>query len=81
MDLDGLTLIRTVRLPVIKLWFPGIADVSVKNSTSELVFKQLRVKDVQVTAPDIGKESLVAEAVVDTDVAGLISTYITVVRR
>lgn len=72
-NLDGLTLVRTLRLPTIKLVFPGIGRMSVKNSTSEMVFKRLRLHNMVVNANDVSAGDIVIQGNVDADFTGLCS--------
>jgi hypothetical protein len=73
INLDGLSLSRTVRLPTVTIRLPGIGKVDVKAISSELVFPQLRAKDVQVTASDAVKNGIGVSVIVDTTLTGATS--------
>lgn len=81
VKLDGLTLVRTVRLPAIKIVFPGIGTLKVKNQTSELVFDKLRVTDVRVRAPDAASGAIHTSAKASLDFKGTVLATIEFVGR
>jgi hypothetical protein len=70
VKLDGLTLVRTVRLPAIKLKLPGLGTLKIKNQTSELVFEKLRVTDVRVRGQDAASQAVTTTAKADLDLQG-----------
>ena len=70
INLDGLSLSRTVRLPTVTIRLPGVGNLKVKAISSELVFPQLRAKDVKVTASDAVKDGINVSATVDTSLTG-----------
>lgn len=72
VKLDGLTLVRTVRLPAIKIKLPGIGTLKIKNQTSELVFDKLRVTDVRVRAADAASGALHTSAKASLDFKGTV---------
>lgn len=72
VNLDGLTLVRTVRLPAIKVKLPGIGTLKIKNQTSELVFDRLRVTDVRVRAADAASGAVHTAAKASIDFQGTV---------
>jgi len=72
VKLDGLTLVRTVRLPAIKIKFPGVGTLKIKNQTSELVFDKLRATDVRVRAADAASGAIHTSAKASLDFKGTV---------
>lgn len=70
INLDGLSLSRTVRLPTVTIKLPGLGSLKIKAISSELVFPQLRLADVRVTASDAIKQGIAVSAIVDTSLTG-----------
>ena len=79
--LDGLTLIRAVQLPTLKVILPGIGSIVVRNSTSEMVFKTLHIRDVSIKSEDAAIGDTRVVGTVDADFTGLSSVKTELVRR
>merc|ERR1712230_175503 len=76
LRLDGLTVVRTVKTPTIRIALPGLGMVTVRNSTSELVFKTLHLKELNVVGTDMGTSPLNVTALADVDMAGLMTVKV-----
>lgn len=80
INLDGLTLIRTVKLPTVVVHLPGVGTIKIKNSTSELVFPKLRAKDVRVHSHDLASSPTTLIATVDAALSGSCAVFLDFVR-
>lgn len=80
LRLDGLTLVRTVKMPTIRIALPGLGTVKVSNSTSELVFKILYIREVNVEGVDVGTSPVNLSALVDVDMTGTLTMKLDFVR-
>lgn len=79
-NLDGLTLIRAVKLPTLKIMLPGIGSVIIQNSTSEMVFKTLRIRDFSIKSEDASIGETKVMGYVDAEFTGLSSVKTEIVR-
>lgn len=78
-NLDGLTLIRAVKMPALTLIFPGIGKLTLKNSTSEMAFQTLRVREVSITSQDVATGETKIEGNVNAHFTALSSARISFV--
>ncbi|BGP09153.1 hypothetical protein OF846_002946 [Rhodotorula toruloides] len=84
LDLDGLTVIPVTRLPRLRTRLPlpfssHTLSLSADLSTSELVFRTLRIRSATTRTHDLGREPVRVEAKgVEVDVSGSVGVRVTV---
>uniref|UniRef100_A0A0K3CGA8 BY PROTMAP: gi/342319425/gb/EGU11374.1/ putative Chloride channel [Rhodotorula glutinis ATCC 204091] n=1 Tax=Rhodotorula toruloides TaxID=5286 RepID=A0A0K3CGA8_RHOTO len=84
LDLDGLTIIPVTRLPRLRTRLPlpfssHTLSLSADLSTSELVFRTLRIRSTTTRTLDLGREAVRVEAKgVEVDVSGSVGVKVTI---